>query len=67
MAPTARSQKGRLDYFATAANFAAEFSTGTNMNGCTTDDFTKSADASVYYIDPEYEDMKNLSRDDHLI
>ena len=41
---------------ATAANFAAESSTGTNVNVCTTDDFTKSVDALVYYIDPDNED-----------
>merc|ERR1712139_283205 len=33
-------------------------STGTNVNVCTTDDFTKSVDALVYYIDPEEEEMK---------
>merc|ERR1712139_195423 len=33
-------------------------STGTNVNVCTTDDFTKSVDALVYYIDPENEEMK---------
>merc|ERR1712151_995674 len=46
------------DYLATAAHFAAESSTGTNVNVCTTDDFTKSVDALVYYIDPENEEMK---------
>jgi len=43
-------------YLATVAHFAAESSTGTNVNVCTTDDFTKSADALVYYIDPEEEE-----------
>merc|ERR1712139_342684 len=33
-------------------------STGTNVNVCTTDDFTKSVDALVYYIDPDNEEMK---------
>ncbi|CAE7723733.1 rbcL [Symbiodinium sp. CCMP2592] len=45
------------DYLATAAHFAAESSTGTNVNVCTTDDFTKSVDALVYYIDPDSEEM----------
>jgi len=45
--------KAGYDYLATAAHFAAESSTGTNVNVCTTDDFTKSVDALVYYIDPE--------------
>ena len=44
--------KAGYDYLATAAHFAAESSTGTNVNVCTTDDFTKSVDALVYYIDP---------------
>merc|ERR1712224_321837 len=50
--------KPGYDYLATAAHFAAESSTGTNVNVCTTDDFTKSVDALVYYIDPEAEEMK---------
>merc|ERR1712203_679357 len=50
--------KAGYDYLATAAHFAAESSTGTNVNVCTTDDFTKSVDALVYYIDPEAEEMK---------
>merc|ERR1712176_421937 len=50
--------KPGYDYLATAAHFAAESSTGTNVNVCTTDDFTKSVDALVYYIDPEEEEMK---------
>eukprot|EP00448_Togula_jolla_P023973 CAMPEP_0170592552 /NCGR_PEP_ID=MMETSP0224-20130122/12983_1 /TAXON_ID=285029 /ORGANISM="Togula jolla, Strain CCCM 725" /LENGTH=185 /DNA_ID=CAMNT_0010916461 /DNA_START=46 /DNA_END=599 /DNA_ORIENTATION=+ len=37
--------KAGYDYLATAAHFAAESSTGTNVNVCTTDDFTKSVDA----------------------
>ncbi|CAE7539690.1 rbcL, partial [Symbiodinium microadriaticum] len=32
--------KAGYDYLATAAHFAAESSTGTNVNVCTTDDFT---------------------------
>jgi len=50
--------KPGYDYLATAAHFAAESSTGTNVNVCTTDDFTKSVDALVYYIDPDCEEMK---------
>merc|ERR1719463_198816 len=50
--------KAGYDSLATAAHFAAESSTGTNVNVCTTDDFTKSVDALVYFIDPEDEVMK---------
>ena len=50
--------KAGYDYLATAAHFSAESSTGTNVNVCTTDDFTKTVDALVYYIDPENEEMK---------
>jgi hypothetical protein len=50
--------KAGYDYLATAAHFAAESSTGTNVNVCTTDDFTKSVDALVYYIDPDNEECK---------
>jgi len=46
------------DYLATAAHFAAESSTGTNVEVCTTDDFTKGVDALVYHIDPASEDMR---------
>ena len=35
------------DYLATAAHFAAESSTGTNVNVCTNDVFTKPVDALV--------------------
>ena len=38
-------------YLETAAHFAAESSTGTNVEVCTTDDFTKGVDALVYEID----------------
>ena len=41
------------DYLATALHFAAESSTGTNVNDCTAGDFTKSVDALVYYIEEE--------------
>ena len=63
--------KAGYDYLATAAHFAAESSTGTNVNVCTTDDFTKSVDALVYYIDPDSEEMKiaypNLLFDRNII
>jgi ribulose-bisphosphate carboxylase large chain len=38
-------------YLATAAHFAAESSTGTNVEVSTTDDFTRSVDALVYEVD----------------
>ena len=38
-------------YLSTAAHFAAESSTGTNVEVSTTDDFTKGVDALVYEID----------------
>lgn len=47
--------KAGYDYLATAAHFAAESSTGTNVSVSTTDDFTKSVDALVYEIDAEKE------------
>ncbi|OAN55949.1 ribulose 1,5-bisphosphate carboxylase [Paramagnetospirillum marisnigri] len=45
-------------YLATAAHFAAESSTGTNVEVCTTDDFTRGVDALVYEIDEQRELMK---------
>ena len=45
-------------YLETAAHFAAESSTGTNVEVVTTDDFTKSVDALVYEIDEAKELMK---------
>ncbi len=45
-------------YLETAAHFAAESSTGTNVEVCTTDDFTKGVDALVYQIDEVNEDMR---------
>ena len=45
-------------YLETAAHFAAESSTGTNVHVATTDDFTRSMDALVYEIDPERELVK---------
>jgi len=46
------------DYLATAAHFAAESSTGTNVSVSTTDDFTRSVDALVYEVDADKELMK---------
>ena len=45
-------------YLETAAHFAAESSTGTNVSVSTTDDFTRGVDALVYEIDPAKELMK---------
>jgi ribulose-bisphosphate carboxylase large chain len=45
-------------YLATAAHFAAESSTGTNVEVSTTDDFTKGVDALVYYIDEAKLEMR---------
>ncbi len=50
--------KAGYDYLATAAHFAAESSTGTNVEVSTTDEFTKGVDALVYHIDEETEDMR---------
>ncbi len=45
-------------YLETAAHFAAESSTGTNVEVSTTDDFTRGVDAIVYEVDEEKEIMK---------
>ena len=45
-------------YLETAAHFAAESSTGTNVDVGTTDDFTRGVDALVYEIDEKKEIMK---------
>jgi len=45
-------------YLETAAHFAAESSTGTNVSVSTTDDFTRGVDALVYEIDEDKEIMK---------
>jgi len=50
--------KAGYDYLATAAHFAAESSTGTNVEVSTTDDFTRSVDALVYEVDEGHEVMK---------
>jgi ribulose-bisphosphate carboxylase large chain len=45
-------------YLETAAHFAAESSTGTNVDVSTTDDFTRGVDALVYEIDEDKNLMK---------
>jgi ribulose-bisphosphate carboxylase large chain len=45
-------------FLATAAHFAAESSTGTNVSVSTTDNFTRGVDAIVYEIDEAKEVMK---------
>ena len=50
--------KAGYGYLETAAHFAAESSTGTNVSVATTDDFTRGVDALVYEIDEEKELMK---------
>ena len=50
--------KAGYGYLETAAHFAAESSTGTNVSVSTTDDFTRGVDAIVYEIDGEKELMK---------
>jgi ribulose-bisphosphate carboxylase large chain len=50
--------KAGYGYLETAAHFAAESSTGTNVSVSTTDDFTRGVDAIVYEIDEEKELMK---------
>ncbi|MCB0909626.1 MAG: hypothetical protein KDB63_21200, partial [Nocardioidaceae bacterium] len=50
--------KAGHDYLASAAHFAAESSTGTNVEVSTTDDFTRGVDALVYHVDEATEDMR---------
>ena len=45
-------------YLEAAAHFAAESSTGTNVEVSTTDDFTKGVDAIVYHVDEANEEMR---------
>jgi len=45
-------------YLEAAAHFAAESSTGTNVEVCTTDDFTRGVDALVYQVDEAKEDLR---------
>jgi len=53
-----KPKEGFDGYLATAAHFAAESSTGTNVDVSTTDDFTRGVDALVYEIDEAKELMK---------
>jgi ribulose-bisphosphate carboxylase large chain len=53
-----KPKEGFGGYLETAAHFSAESSTGTNVEVCTTDDFTKGVDSIVYEIDEENEIMK---------
>lgn len=50
--------KAGYGYLEAAAHFAAESSTGTNVEVSTTDEFTKGVDALVYHIDEATEDMR---------
>jgi len=50
--------KAGYGYLETAAHFAAESSTGTNVEVSTTDDFTRGVDALVYEIDEKAQLMK---------
>ena len=50
--------KAGYGYLEAAAHFAAESSTGTNVEVSTTDDFTKGVDGLVYHIDEATEDMR---------
>ncbi len=50
--------KAGYGYLETAAHFAAESSTGTNVDVATTDDFTRGVDALVYEIDEANAVMK---------
>jgi ribulose-bisphosphate carboxylase large chain len=54
---TMKSKPGQT-FLAAAAHFAAESSTGTNVEVSTTDDFTKGVDALVYHVDEANEDMR---------
>ena len=57
-APTRMKPKAGTGYLEAAAHFAAESSTGTNVEVSTTDDFTKGVDALVYHVDEATEDMR---------
>ncbi len=50
--------KAGYGFLETAAHFAAESSTGTNVEVVTTDDFTRGVDALVYDVDEANEVMK---------
>ncbi len=53
-----KPKPGFGDYPQTAAHFAAESSTGTNVDVSTTDNFTRGVDAIVYEADEKNEIMK---------
>lgn len=53
-----KPKEGFGGYVETAAHFAAESSTGTNVAVSTTDDFTRGVDAIVYEVDEAKELMK---------
>ncbi len=53
-----KPKKGFGTFLETAAHFAAESSTGTNVEVSTTDDFTRGVDALVYEINEENSLMK---------
>ncbi len=53
-----KPKPGHGTYLASAAHFAAESSTGTNVEVSTTDDFTRGVDALVYEIDEAANLMK---------
>ncbi len=53
-----KPKAGFSGYLATAAHFAAESSTGTNVDVSTTDNFTRGVDAIVYEVDEANEVMK---------
>ena len=53
-----KPKSGHGTYLQGAAHFAAESSTGTNVEVSTTDDFTRGVDALVYEIDEAKEVMK---------
>jgi ribulose-bisphosphate carboxylase large chain len=55
---TMKPKPGHGTYLQAAAHFAAESSTGTNVEVSTTDDFTRGVDALVYEIDEANEIMK---------
>lgn len=50
--------KPGVGYLEAAAHFAAESSTGTNVEVSTTDDFTESLDALVYHVNESTEEMR---------
>lgn len=50
--------KAGYGYLEAAAHFAAESSTGTNVEVSTTDEFTKGVDALVYHINEAEEDLR---------